>query len=140
MHKKYANFSTILKWRLHGLKSLLLTKQHDQTTKPRPLVQKSRLERFLKLLTTIMGLPVFKYANFTTIVKCRFHGLKNLLRTKQHDQTTIPISLVQKSMARKIFGTSDENRGLTCFKICKFFDYKKMSFLRAKKPPFEKTT
>ena len=117
-----------------------LTKQHDQTTKPRPLVQKSRLERFLKLLTRTMGVPVLKYANFSTIVKCRFHGLKNLLRTKQHDQTTILISLVQKSMARKIFGTSDENRGLTCFKICKFFDYIKMSFLWANKPPFDKTT
>ena len=81
-----------------------------------------------------------KYANFSTIVKCRFHGLKSLLWKKQHDQTTIPISLVQKSMARKIFGTSDENRGLTCFKICKFFDYIRMSFLWAKKPPFEKTT
>ena len=52
----------------------------------------------------------------------------------------MPISLVQKSMARKIFGTSDENRGLTCLKICKFFDYIKMSFLWANKPPFDKTT
>ena len=87
-----------------------------------------------------MGGPVLKYANFSTIVKCRFYGLKNLLLTKQHDQTTIPIFLVQKSIARKIFGTSDENRGLTRFKICQFFDYIKMSFIWTKKPPFDKTT
>ena len=41
--------------------------------------------------------------------------------------------------ARKIFGTNDENHGLTRFKICKFLDYSKMSFLRSKKPPFDKT-
>ena len=41
--------------------------------------------------------------------------------------------------ARKIFGTDDENHELTRFKICKFFDYIKMSFLWAKKPPFDKT-
>ena len=39
-----------------------------------------------------------------------------------------------------IFGFSDQNEALTPFKICKFFDYKKMSFLWSKKPPFEKTT
>ena len=42
--------------------------------------------------------------------------------------------------ARKIFGTSDENHGLTRFKICKFFDYSKMSFLWTKKPHSDKTT
>ena len=52
---KYANFLTILKRRFYGLKSLLFTKQHDQTTNPRSLVQKSRLERYLELMTTIMG-------------------------------------------------------------------------------------
>ena len=42
--------------------------------------------------------------------------------------------------ARKIFETSVEKQGLTRFKICKFFDYSKRSFLWTKKPPFEKTT
>ena len=42
--------------------------------------------------------------------------------------------------APKIFGTDDQNHGLTRFKICKFFDYSKMSFLWTKKPPFDKTT
>ena len=42
--------------------------------------------------------------------------------------------------ARKIFETSDENHCLTRYKICKFFDYSKMSFLWTKKPPFDKTT
>ena len=79
------------------LKSLLLTKEHDQTTKRRFLVQKSGLERYLELITCIMGEPVIKYANILTIVKCRFYGLKSLLSTKEHDQTTKPRSLLQKS-------------------------------------------
>ena len=41
---------------------------------------------------------------------------------------------------RKIFGTDDQNHGLTRFKICQFFDYSKMSFLWTKKPPLDKTT
>ena len=61
------------------------------------LLQKSRLERYLELLTRIMGERVLKSANFLTIVKCHFYGLKSLLLTKQHDQTTKPRSLVQKS-------------------------------------------
>ena len=39
-----------------------------------------------------------------------------------------------------IFGFSDQNEALTPFKICKFFDYKKMSFLWSMKPPFAKKT
>ena len=42
--------------------------------------------------------------------------------------------------ARKINGTSDQNHALTGYKICKFINYSKMSFLWTKKPPFEKTT
>ena len=49
------------------------------------------------------------------------------------------VSCTEKQ-ARKIFGTDDQNHGLTRFKICKFFDYSKMSFLWTKKPPFDKTT
>ena len=45
-----------------------------------------------------------------------------------------------KKWARKIFGSSYHNHGLTRLKICKFFDYSKMSFLWTKKPPFDKTT
>ena len=94
---KYANFSTIVKCRFYGLKSLLLIKQSDKTTKSMSLVQKSRLERYLEVLTRIMGYPVLKYANFSTIVKFRFGGLKSLLLTKQHDETTKATSLEQKS-------------------------------------------
>ena len=39
-----------------------------------------------------------------------------------------------------MFGTDDENQGLTRFKICKFLDYNTISFLWTKKPPFDKTT
>ena len=74
-----------------------MIKEHDQTTKPMSLVQKSKLERYLEVLTRIMGYPVLKYANFSTIVKCRFGGLKSLLLTKKHDETTKATSLEQKS-------------------------------------------
>ena len=71
----------------------------DKTTSPNDktisLLQKSRLERYFELMTIITGQPVLKYANFSTIVKCRFYGLKSLLLTK-HDQTTKPRSLEQK--------------------------------------------
>ena len=59
--------------------------------------QISVLERDLKLLSRNKGLPVLKYANFSTIVKGRFYGRKSLLLTKQHDQRTKPKSLEQKS-------------------------------------------
>ena len=49
------------------------------------------------------------------------------------------VSFTEK-WAWKIFGTFDENPGLARFKICKFFDYTKTSFLWTKKPPFDKTT
>ena len=45
-----------------------------------------------------------------------------------------------EKQARKIFGTCDQNHGLTAFKIFKFFDYRKMSFLWSKKASFDKTT
>ena len=59
------------------------------------------------------------------------------------DKTTLSndknkISCTEKK-ARMIFGTFDENHGLTRFRICKFFDYNKMSFLRTEKPAFDKT-
>ena len=45
-----------------------------------------------------------------------------------------------EKLARKIFGTDDDNHGLTRFKIFKFLDDSKMSFLGTKKPLFHKTT
>ena len=70
----------------------------------------------------------------------------SFLRTKKppFDKTTssndkTKVSCTEKK-ARKIFGTDEENHGLTRFKICKFVDYSKMSFLCTKKPPFDKTT
>ena len=56
--------------------------------------------------------------------------------TRSNDKNKV--SCTEKK-AQKIFGTFDENHGLTLFKICKFFDYSKMSFLWTKKPPFDKT-
>ena len=57
--------------------------------------------------------------------------------TSTNDNTNV--SFTEKK-ARKIFGTYDQNHGLTRFKICKFFNYSKMSFFWTKKPPVEKTT
>ena len=73
-----------------------MIEQHYQTTKPRSLLQKRRLEIYLELLRRIMGLPLLKYANFSTIVKCRFYGLKRLFLTKQHHQTRKPRSLLKR--------------------------------------------
>ena len=58
-------------------------------------------------------------------------------RTLINDKTNV--SFIENK-ARKMCGTSDQNHGLTRFKICKFLDYSKMSFLWTKKPPFDKTT
>ena len=49
------------------------------------------------------------------------------------------VSFIEKK-AQKMCGTSDQNHGLTRFKICQFFDYSKMSFLWTKRPLFDKTT
>ena len=54
-----------------------------------------------------------------------------------NDKTKVSFTVKQ---ARKIFGTSDKNHGLTPFKISKLFDYSKMPLLWSKKLPFEKIT
>ena len=125
---KICQFFAIVKCGFYGLKILLLTKQHQQTTTPMSLLQKWRLERYLELLARIMSEPVLKYANFSTIVKCRFYGLKSLLLTKQHDQTTKTKVSCTVKWAWKMFLTFDENHGLTRFKICKFSTILKYCF------------
>ena len=57
--------------------------------------------------------------------------------TSSNDKTKVTL---REKKTLKIFGTFDQNHELSPFKICKFFDYKKMSFLWSKKPPFEETT
>ena len=57
--------------------------------------------------------------------------------TRSNDKTKVSC---KEKKARKIFGTDDENHGLTGFKICKFLDYSEMWFIWNKKPPFDKTT
>ena len=58
-------------------------------------------------------------------------------KTWSNDKTKVSCT---ERKARKIFGTFDENHGLTRFKICKFKNYSKLSFLWTKKPAFDKTT
>ena len=98
---KYEDFSTIEKRRFYGLNNLLLIEQRYQTTKPRSLLQKRRHKRYLELLTGILRQHVLKYANFSTIRKCRFYGLKRLLLRKQHRQTTKPRSLLKKRRLKR---------------------------------------
>ena len=57
--------------------------------------------------------------------------------TRSNDKTKVSCT---EKYPRNIFGTYDQNHGLTRFKICNFFNYSKMSFLWTKKPLFEKTT
>ena len=57
--------------------------------------------------------------------------------TSSNDKTKVTF---REKKTENIFGSSDQIHGLTPFKICKFFDHSKMSFLWSKKPPFEKTT
>ena len=86
------------------------------------------------------GLTRFKICKFFDNSKMSFLWTKK----RPFDKTTwsndkTKVSCTEK-LARKIFGTDDENHGLTRFKICKFLDYSKMSFLWTKNPPFDKTT
>ena len=57
--------------------------------------------------------------------------------TSTNDKTKVCFT---EKWPRKIFGTYDQNHGLTRFKIFQFFDFSNMSFLWTKKPPFDKTT
>ena len=50
-------------------------------------------------------------------------------RTSANDKNNVSFT---EKQARKIFGTSDQNHGLTPFKICKSFDHNKTSFLWSK--------
>ena len=86
------------------------------------------------------GLTRFKICKFFDYSKTSFLWTKK----PPFDKTTWPndkrkVSCTEK-WARKIFRTYDQNHGLTGFKICKIFNYSKMSFLWTKKPPFDKTT
>ena len=86
------------------------------------------------------GLTQFKICKFFDYSKMSFWWTKNPpfdKTTWSNDRTKF--SWTEK-WAQEIFGTDDENHGLTRFKICHFLDYNKMSFLWTKKPPFDKTT
>ena len=86
------------------------------------------------------GLTRFKICKFFDYSKMSFLWTKRPpfdKTTWSNDKTKVSCT---EKQARKIFRTSDENHGLTRFKICKFLDYCKLSFLWTKKPPFDKTT
>ena len=85
-----------------------------------------------------MGEPVLKYANLSTIVKCRFYGLKSPLLTKQHTEATKSRSLEQKRRPETYLELMTIIMGYPLFKICQYFNNSKISFFGAKKAPFEK--
>ena len=129
-----------MKCRFYGLKSLLLTKQDDQKTKPKSSCTEKYVRKIFGNFDQSHGLTRFKICKFFDYSKMPFLWTKK----PPFDKTTwsnvkTKVSWTEKR-ARKIFGTDDQNHGLTRFKICKFLDYSKMSFLRTKKPPFDKKT
>ena len=86
------------------------------------------------------GLTRFKTCKFFDYSKMSFLWTKKPpfeKTTWSNDKTKVPCT---EKKARKIFGTDDQNHGLTRFKICILFNYSKMSFLWTKKPPFHKKT
>ena len=44
-------------------------KTTTSNAKPRYILQKFRLDRYFEFLSTIMGLPLWKNANFSTMLK-----------------------------------------------------------------------
>ena len=115
-----------------------MRKQHPQKTRPMSLSQKMRLESYLEVLTKSWVNSLSKYGNLSTRVKCHFYGLKSLLLTKQHNEAKKPRSLEQKSRPERYLELVTIIMSYPLFKICKFFNNSKISFVRAKKPPFEK--
>ena len=117
-----------------------MIKENDQT-------KKTNVSCTEKWARKILG-SSDKNHGLTRFIICKFfhYSKMSFLWTKKppFDKTTwwndkSKVSWTEK-WAPKIFGTDDQNHGLTRFKICKFFDYSKMSFLWTKKPPFDKTT
>ena len=87
----------MVKSRFYELKSLLFTKQHNDETKPRSLEQKSRLERYLEVMTIITGYPLFKICKFINNGKISFVGAKKPPFEKKSSPNNKTISLLQKS-------------------------------------------
>ena len=65
----FGNVQFIQKWHYYSLKSLLLSKQHHQTTKPRSLLHKSMLED-----NWIFG----QSHVFSPLERCKFLGYKKI--------------------------------------------------------------
>ena len=85
------------------------------------------------------GLTRFKICKFLDYSKMSFLWTKNPLFVKKNIMKGQNQSfLYRKIGSQDIFGTYDQNHGLTRFKISKFFHYRKISFLWTKKPPFDK--
>ena len=116
----FGNVQFIQKSNYYSLKSLLLSKQHHQTTQPRSLLHKSMLEDNWNW-GKVMCSPLWKDANFLAIIKLSFYRLKKYRFRKQHHQTTKPMSLLQNnSWAQKIIGIFTSNHGLNPLEKCIF--------------------
>ena len=110
--KKYANFSTIVKWHFYRG---IFDPNHG--------------------LTPLEICPIFNYSKMTFL---SFKKPPIEKTTLWNDNTKISCT---ENNARGIFGTFKQNHGLTPLKkMWKIFDYSKMTFLSSKKHPFEKIT
>ena len=119
-------------------KDYLWKNQHHQTTKPRSLLQKSRLESIYKNFEQNHGFILLKYANFSASVIWYFYRLRRLLLRKNISKRQDRCLLHRKEASKDIWNFWPES-WVNPLKICKCFDYSKMSFLWCKKTTFEKT-
>ena len=110
-----------------------MRKQHNQTTKPKSLLQKSRLERYLELLTRTMW-KCFHYSIMSFLL-----SKKPLFGKATSSNDKSKVSFTEKQ-TWKTFRNFDQNHGLTPFKVCKFINFSYSVLVSSKKPPFEKTT
>ena len=81
-------------------------------------------------------LQIWKFFNYS---KMTFSLPKKRSFEKTISKVKTNVSF-QEKWARKIFGTFDENHGLTPLEIWKVFNRNKMTFLSSKKLRFEETT
>ena len=81
-------------------------------------------------------LQIWKFFNYS---KMTFSLPKKRSFEKTISKVKTNVSF-QEKWARKIFGTFDENHGLTPLEIWKVFNHNKMTFLSPKKLRFEETT
>ena len=87
---------------------------HQQMTKPKFLIQKSRLETYLlRIFDQNHGLTPVEIRNFFNYIKMIFLlSISSLLLRKQHHQKSKPRSLLQKSSLERYLELLTKLKGL----------------------------